>query len=103
MKRLILGLFVIFGLAISVASADGKTFAEEFVEEMESFIAKYPKSYKACMNYDKDSKNYFQGICDRLFEPFSLHKKDGKGAECVISAYPNWREMVEYCGGEEQG
>ena len=105
MKRLILGLFIVFGLAVNAISAEELNVwqqnAKEAIEEYEAFKAKYPKTYNACMNYDKDSK-YFDGdICYRLLSNFTAIRFEERDGERVSISGMNWRDFIDKYGEEE--
>ena len=106
MKRLILGLFVIFGLAVNVANAEElngwQEEAKKAIEEYEAFKAKYPKTYNACMSYGKeDSKNFDGDICYRLFSYFTAIKFEERDGERFSKHWTTWRELVKEYGEEE--
>ena len=106
MKRLILGLFMIFGMAVSVASAeelnDAQQDAKKFIEEIEAFKAKYPKSYNACMSDTSDSKYYYDSVCDYLFENFTALKWNVReNGERYAWSGTNWWFVVKKVGEEE--
>ena len=103
--KIALMLFMVFGMAVSVANAEELNGAQEqakrFIEWIENFKAKYPKSYNACMNYDKDSK-YFDGdICYRLLSNFTAIRFEERDGERVSIGGMNWRDFIDKYGEEE--
>ena len=107
MKRLILGLFVVFGMAVNVASAEESGLnreqkeAKRFIEWMENFKAKYPKSYNACMSDTSDSKYYYDSVCDYLFKNFVAINFDKLENGERHSVKSNWWHLVKDYGEEE--
>ena len=112
MKRLILGLFMIFGMAVNGLSAKEAEFglyqqaqkeAKEAIDGYERFKAKYPKIHKACFDRDTNSKYYYDSVCDYLFQTFTAmkFKEREDGTRYAISM--DWRELEKDYGGCENG